>query len=108
MAEVGGNTEKLMPFDLIAFSNPFLLFSAIWASVDKDIKNCVVRISLDLAAPRIRSRPQKEMVRRGETVRLRCEAEGDEPIRIAWMAKGISLNDTKDARLVIMSFFVLQ
>ncbi|XP_035706801.1 Down syndrome cell adhesion molecule-like protein Dscam2 isoform X3 [Folsomia candida] len=50
------------------------------------------------AAPRIRSRPQKEMVRRGETVRLRCEAEGDEPIRISWVAKGISLNDTKDPR----------
>ncbi len=54
------------------------------------------------------SRPQKEMVRRGETIRLRCEAEGDEPIRISWLAKGISLNDTKDPRLVMyfsLSFY---
>ena len=57
-----------------------------------------------LAPPRIRSRPQKEMVRRGETVRLRCEAEGDEPIIISWLAKGISLNDTKDPRYVCSNY----
>lgn len=52
------------------------------------------------APPRIRSRPGKEMVRRGESVRLRCEAEGDEPIRISWLAKGASLNDSKDSRFL--------
>ncbi|ODN02061.1 Down syndrome cell adhesion molecule-like protein Dscam2 [Orchesella cincta] len=54
----------------------------------------------------IRARPPKEMVRRGEVARLRCEAEGDEPIKITWNVKGISINDTNDQRYGLKRFSV--
>jgi hypothetical protein len=46
------------------------------------------------------------MARKGETVHLRCESDGDQPMDITWKVKGIRIESDYEMRYV--SFFVCE
>ncbi|XP_015601116.1 Down syndrome cell adhesion molecule-like protein Dscam2 isoform X2 [Cephus cinctus] len=50
------------------------------------------------AGPTVRVRTRQESVRRGESVILRCEAEGDAPLDLSWRARGSRIDPTYDVR----------
>ena len=50
--------------------------------------------------PRIKARPPKEIVKRGDTAVLRCEITGDQPIRVSWFVRGVRLMENVDPRWV--------
>ncbi|XP_059481325.1 cell adhesion molecule Dscam2-like isoform X4 [Neocloeon triangulifer] len=53
------------------------------------------------AAPRFKTQSKSETVRKGATVHLKCEAEGDNPMDIAWKLRGIIVDSTSDARFSV-------
>jgi len=58
-----------------------------------------------LAGPRFKIRSRQEMARKGETVHLRCEADGDQPMDVTWKAKGSRIESEYEMRYVV--FFSL-
>jgi len=42
------------------------------------------------------------MARKGETVHLRCEADGDQPMDITWKAKGTRIESEYEMRYVVL------
>lgn len=53
-----------------------------------------------LAGPTVTVRTRQESVRRGESVTLRCEAEGDSPLELSWRARGSPVEPNYDIRFV--------
>ena len=45
-------------------------------------------------------RTRQESVRRGESVILRCEAEGDAPLELSWRARDSKIDPNYDVRFV--------
>ncbi|XP_033606866.1 Down syndrome cell adhesion molecule-like protein Dscam2 isoform X4 [Cryptotermes secundus] len=50
------------------------------------------------AGPRFKVRTRQEMARKGETVHLRCEADGDQPMDVTWKAKGSRIESDYEMR----------
>jgi hypothetical protein len=46
------------------------------------------------------------MARKGETVHLRCEADGDQPMDVTWKVRGIRIESDYEMRY--LSFCVLE
>jgi Immunoglobulin I-set domain. len=44
------------------------------------------------------------MARKGETVHLRCEADGDQPMDVTWKAKGSRIESDYEMRYVTFFF----
>jgi hypothetical protein len=44
------------------------------------------------------------MVRKGETVHLRCEADGDQPMDVTWKVKGSRIESDYEMRYVAFLF----
>jgi hypothetical protein len=44
------------------------------------------------------------MARKGETVHLRCEADGDQPMDVTWKAKGSRIESDYELRYVAFLF----
>lgn len=44
------------------------------------------------------------MARKGETVHLRCEADGDQPMDVTWKAKGSRIESDYEMRYVTLYF----
>ncbi|XP_069692741.1 cell adhesion molecule Dscam2-like [Periplaneta americana] len=53
------------------------------------------------AGPRFKVRTRQEMARKGETVHLRCEVEGDQPMDITWKAKGSRVESEYEMRYTV-------
>lgn len=52
------------------------------------------------AGPRVEIKSRQESVRRGETAVLRCDAEGDAPLDIAWRNRAGRIEPIYDLRFV--------
>ena len=50
------------------------------------------------AGPRFHLRSRQEAVKKGDTVHLRCEAEGDLPMDIVWKVRGSQIDGGYDQR----------
>ncbi|XP_043798147.1 Down syndrome cell adhesion molecule-like protein Dscam2 isoform X5 [Apis laboriosa] len=53
------------------------------------------------AGPQVSVKTQQESVRRGESVTLRCEAEGDAPLDLSWRARDSRVDPNYDVRYTI-------
>ncbi|XP_025163016.1 Down syndrome cell adhesion molecule-like protein Dscam2 isoform X2 [Harpegnathos saltator] len=53
------------------------------------------------AGPQVTVRTRQESVRRGESVILRCEAEGDAPLDLSWRARDSKIDPNYDVRYVV-------
>ncbi|XP_076276315.1 cell adhesion molecule Dscam2 isoform X6 [Lasioglossum baleicum] len=53
------------------------------------------------AGPQVLVITEQKSVRRGENVRLRCEAEGDAPLDLSWRARDIRVDRNYDVRYTI-------
>ncbi|XP_012218067.1 cell adhesion molecule Dscam2-like isoform X2 [Linepithema humile] len=53
------------------------------------------------AGPQVTVRTKQESVRRGESVILRCEAEGDAPLELSWRARDSKIDPNYDVRYVV-------
>ncbi|XP_015431460.1 PREDICTED: Down syndrome cell adhesion molecule-like protein Dscam2 [Dufourea novaeangliae] len=53
------------------------------------------------AGPQVSVKTRQESVRRGESVTLRCEAEGDAPLDLSWRARDSRVDPTYDVRYTI-------
>lgn len=51
-----------------------------------------------VAGPKFQLRSRQEMARKGESIHMRCEAEGDLPMEIIWKVKGSIINFGYDER----------
>ena len=56
--------------------------------------------SVGTAGPQVSVKTQQESVRRGESVTLRCEAEGDAPLDLSWRARDSRVDPNYDVRFV--------
>ncbi|KAG9435295.1 Down syndrome cell adhesion molecule-like protein Dscam2 [Apis mellifera carnica] len=54
-----------------------------------------------IAGPQVSVKTQQESVRRGESVTLRCEAEGDAPLDLSWRARDSRVDPNYDVRYTI-------
>lgn len=52
------------------------------------------------AGPQVTVRTRQESVRRGESVILRCEAEGDAPLDLSWRVRDSKIDPNYDVRFV--------
>lgn len=55
---------------------------------------------LETAGPQVSVKTRQESVRRGESVTLRCEAEGDAPLDLSWRARDSRVDPNYDVRFV--------
>lgn len=55
---------------------------------------------METAGPQVSVKTQQESVRRGESVTLRCEAEGDAPLDLSWRARDSRVDPNYDVRFV--------
>lgn len=55
---------------------------------------------VETAGPQVSVKTQQESVRRGESVTLRCEAEGDAPLDLSWRARDSRVDPNYDVRFV--------
>lgn len=55
---------------------------------------------MEAAGPQVSVKTQQESVRRGESVTLRCEAEGDAPLDLSWRARDSRVDPNYDVRFV--------
>nr|XP_031839913.1 Down syndrome cell adhesion molecule-like protein Dscam2 isoform X3 [Nomia melanderi] len=53
------------------------------------------------AGPQVSVKTEQKSVRRGENVRLRCEAEGDAPLDLSWRARDSRIDPNYDVRYTI-------
>ncbi|XP_053972600.1 cell adhesion molecule Dscam2-like isoform X3 [Hylaeus volcanicus] len=53
------------------------------------------------AGPQVSVKTRQESVRRGESVTLRCEAEGDDPLDLSWRARDSRVDPNYDVRYTI-------
>ncbi|XP_065347787.1 cell adhesion molecule Dscam2-like isoform X4 [Cloeon dipterum] len=53
------------------------------------------------AAPRFKTQSKSETVRKGATVHLKCDAEGDNPMDIVWKLRSIIVDHTFDSRFSV-------
>ncbi|KDR18099.1 Down syndrome cell adhesion molecule-like protein CG42256, partial [Zootermopsis nevadensis] len=53
------------------------------------------------AGPRFKVRSRQERARKGETVHLRCEADGDQPMDVTWKAKGSPIESDYEMRYTV-------
>ncbi|XP_025073056.1 Down syndrome cell adhesion molecule-like [Pogonomyrmex barbatus] len=53
------------------------------------------------AGPQVTVRTRQESVRRGESVILRCEAEGDAPLDLSWRVRDSKIDPNYDVRYVV-------
>ncbi|XP_032663877.1 Down syndrome cell adhesion molecule-like protein Dscam2 isoform X7 [Odontomachus brunneus] len=53
------------------------------------------------AGPQVTVRTRQESVRRGESVVLRCEAEGDAPLDLSWRARDSKIDPNYDVRYAV-------
>ncbi|XP_020288503.1 Down syndrome cell adhesion molecule-like protein Dscam2 isoform X2 [Pseudomyrmex gracilis] len=53
------------------------------------------------AGPQVTARTRQESVRRGESVILRCEAEGDSPLDLSWRARDSKIDPNYDVRYAV-------
>jgi len=56
---------------------------------------------LTTAGPQVTVRTRQESVRRGESVILRCEAEGDAPLDLSWRVRDSKIDPNYDVRFVL-------
>lgn len=56
---------------------------------------------LATASPQVTVRTRQESVRRGESVILRCEAEGDAPLDLSWRVRDSKIDPNYDVRFVL-------
>lgn len=59
-----------------------------------------MRKLVETAGPQVSVKTQQESVRRGESVTLRCEAEGDAPLDLSWRARDSRVDPNYDVRFV--------
>ncbi|KAM7292976.1 Down syndrome cell adhesion molecule homolog [Ixodes scapularis] len=57
----------------------------------------VVKVTVHIAA-HFKSKFSAEMIRKGQNTRLKCDATGDKPMRIAWMKDKLVVNPKQDPR----------
>lgn len=48
--------------------------------------------------PKVKVRARQEIVRRGDRITLRCEAEGDQPLDVSWRTRGSKIEPDYDIR----------
>ena len=69
--------------------------SAVWNFSDEKFS------LLATAGPQVTVRTRQESVRRGESVILRCEAEGDAPLDLSWRVRDSKIDPNYDVRFVL-------
>lgn len=60
----------------------------------------LIRLTVHVG-PQVLLRNKQVSVRRGETINLHCEADGDKPLTVTWRAKGQRIDSTYDVRYQI-------
>lgn len=60
----------------------------------------LIRLTVHVG-PQVLLRNKQVSVRRGETINLHCEADGDKPLTVTWRAKGQRIDSTFDVRYQI-------